>query len=62
MPSGLEVFRLGMDWLKARETPISGLTDRLEFTRGNWGMLARRGLFVISDADFQTIRAAMLQE
>jgi hypothetical protein len=62
MPSGLEVFRLGMDWLKARETPISGLTDRLEFTRGNWGMLARRGLFEISDADFQTIRTAMLQE
>ena len=62
MPSGMRVFRLGIDWFKATETPISELTDRLEFTRGNWGMLARRGLFEISDADFQTIRTAMLQE
>lgn len=52
-------YRLDIDWREATETPIASLTDRLEFTRGNWGMLARRGLFDISDADFQTIRAAM---
>ncbi|RCW80806.1 EVE domain-containing protein [Paracoccus lutimaris] len=62
MRPGQTGFRLGIDWLPARETPISDLTDRLEFTRGNWGMLARRGLFEVSGADFQTIRAAMLQE
>ncbi len=62
MPGGQTGFRLGIDWLNARETPISDLTDRLEFTRGNWGMLARRGVFEISDADFQTIRTVMLQE
>lgn len=62
MPSGMRVFRREIDWFNARETPISDLTDRLEFTRGNWGMLARRGLFEVSDADFQTIRTAMLQE
>lgn len=52
-------YRIDIDWREATETPIASLTDRLEFTRGNWGMLARRGLFDISDADFQTIRAAM---
>ena len=55
-------YRRDIDWQKATETPIARLSDRLEFTRGNWGMLARRGLFEISAADFQTIRAAMLQE
>lgn len=62
MRPGMPGHRRDIDWRAARETPISGLMDRLEFTRGNWGMLARRGLFEISDADFQTIRAAMLQE
>lgn len=50
---------MDIDWMPATETPIVTLTDRPEFTRGNWGMVARRGLFDISDADFQTIRAAM---
>lgn len=62
MRPGMLGYRRDIDWLPATETPISALIDRLEFARGNWGMLARRGLFVISDADFQTIRAAMLQE
>ena len=30
MPSGQTGFRLGIDWLNARETPISDQTDRLE--------------------------------
>ncbi|TRW98353.1 EVE domain-containing protein [Paracoccus sp. M683] len=59
MRPGMTGYRLDIDWREATETPIASLTDRLEFTRGNWGMLARRGLFDISDADFQTIRAAM---
>ena len=59
MRFGGQGYRIDIDWMPATETPIVTLTDRLEFTRGNWGMLARRGLFDISDADFQTIRAAM---
>ncbi|WP_299904996.1 EVE domain-containing protein [uncultured Paracoccus sp.] len=59
MPGGWTGYRIDIDWMTARETPIVNLTDRLEFTKGNWGMLARRGLFEISDADFRTIRAAM---
>ncbi len=62
MRTGQTGYRIDIDWLTARETPISQLTDSLEFTRGNWGMLARRGLFEVSGTDFQTIRAAMLQE
>ena len=62
MRPGMLGYRRDIDWLPAAETPISLVIDRLEFARGNWGMLARRGLFEISDADFQTIRTAMLQE
>lgn len=62
MRPGMLGYRRDIDWLPATETPISALIDRLEFARGNWGMLARRGLFEISDADFQTIRTAMVQE
>lgn len=62
MRPGLLGYRRDIDWLPAAETPISLVIDRLEFARGNWGMLARRGLFEISDADFQTIRTAMVQE
>ena len=60
MAPGRTGFRRDINWQKATETPIARLSDRLEFTRGNWGMLARRGHFEISAADFQTIRAAML--
>lgn len=59
MSPGQTGFRRDISWRKATETPIARLTDRLEFTRGNWGMLARRGLFEISAADFQIICAAM---
>ena len=62
MRPGMLGYRRDIDWLPAAETPISLVIDRLEFVRGNWGMLARRGLFEISDADFQTIRTAMVQE
>lgn len=55
-------YRRDIDWMQATETPIQSLSERLEFTRGNWGMMARRGLFEISGADFETIRAAMTKE
>lgn len=59
MRPGQTGYRLDIDWMPARETPIVGLSGKLAFTRGNWGMLARRGQFDISDADFRTIRAAI---
>lgn len=61
MLPGVTGYRRDIIWQQATETPIARLSDRLEFTRGNWGMLARRGLFEISEADFQTIRTAMLE-
>ncbi|NHF71852.1 EVE domain-containing protein [Paracoccus xiamenensis] len=62
MPTGQTGFRRDIDWMTATETPIQPLSEGLEFTRGNWGMLARRGLFEISGVDFQTIRAAMMKD
>lgn len=62
MAPGATGFRRDMDWLVATETPIAPLTERLEFTRSSWGLLARRGLFEITAADLQTIRAAMAGE
>ena len=62
MATGQIGYRRDIDWMAATETPIQSLSDGLEFTRGNWGMLARRGLFEISGADFQTIRAAMMKD
>lgn len=61
MAAGMTGYRRDIDWQKATETPIASLTGRLEFTDGNWGMLARRGLFEISQADLQTIRRAMVK-
>lgn len=55
-------YRRDIDWLAATEIPIVSLSDRLEFTRGNWGMLARRGLFEITEADSLIIRAAMVKD
>lgn len=59
MGAGQTGFRLDIDWDKATETPIASLTGRLDFTQGSWGMLARRGMFEISDADCAVIREAM---
>ncbi|MFD1797507.1 EVE domain-containing protein [Paracoccus aurantiacus] len=55
-------FRRDIDWLQATETPVASLSEGLEFTKGNWGMLARRGCFEISEADAQLIRAAMTKD
>ena len=62
MRTGQLGFRRDIEWLNATETPIASLTDQLEFTSGNWGMLARRGSFEISGADAKVIRAAMLKD
>lgn len=59
---GLVGYRRDIDWIPATETFIELLSEGLEFTRGNWGMLACRGLFEITGADFQTIRAAMTKD
>ncbi len=52
----------GNDWRAGPETPISDLMNRPDFFRDDPGMLARRGLFKVSGADFPAIRTAMLQE
>lgn len=43
------------------DAPIAPLLGELELTRGtpNWGMLMRRGLLPLSDADFAAIARAM---
>ena len=62
LANGQPVHRRDIDWMPATETAIESLSEGLEFTRGNWGMLARRGCFEISDADAKLIRAAMLKD
>ncbi|SIS65505.1 EVE domain-containing protein [Paracoccus saliphilus] len=59
MHGGAMGFRRDIDWLDATEAQLAELTQTLDFTRGSWGMLARRGLFEITDADRHVIRAAM---
>lgn len=59
---GDQIYRREMIWQKATETPIARLLDSLDFTRGNWGNVVRRGHFEITEADFQIIRAALLKE
>lgn len=51
--------RRDIAFLPAREVPLDDLRDELEFTKANWGMLARRGHFEITEADFALIRTAM---
>ena len=54
-------FRRNVRWFEASEAPIRPLLDELDFTRGNpsWGLILRRGLFQLSDADYGTIAQAM---
>ncbi len=61
MGGGFTPFRRDVEWVKARETPIKPLLDRLEFTAGksNWGYQLRFGLFPISAGDFALIAEAM---
>ena len=61
MGGGFTPYRRDVDWRDARETPIGGLLDRLEFTKGkkNWGYQLRFGLFEISEGDMLRIAGAM---
>lgn len=60
--SGSMAFRRDIDWITSTEVQLAELSQKLDFTRGSWGMLARRGLFEITDADSHVIRAAMTGE
>lgn len=57
--SGAQLWRRDMAWVPGREVPLATIEDQLAFTKGNWGMMARRGLFEISGTDFATISLAM---
>lgn len=60
MTPGTTGWRRDVHWIAgATETPIAPLTGTLAFTKGNWGMLARRGFFEISPDDAAIIRNAM---
>jgi hypothetical protein len=61
MGGGFTPFRRDVDYVDAQEAAILPLLDRLEFTRGkkNWGYAFRFGILEISQADFETIAAAM---
>ncbi len=62
MGSGFVPYRRDIAYLKeVREVPIRDVASELEFitSRGNWGMLARRGHFEIEMADLHRIAIAM---
>ncbi len=60
MPDGRVPFRRQLDYLSiAQELPIAHVSQQLAFTQGNWGLLARRGLFEIDHSDVQIIAAGL---
>jgi len=62
MGEGFRAYRRDVTWKKrAKETPIAGLLERLELTKGkkNWGYQFRFGLIEISVRDMATIARAM---
>jgi hypothetical protein len=54
--------RRRVSYLKAHETPIQPLLQKLALTRGrtNWGIAFRRSSIEISEDDFAIIKAAMI--
>ncbi|WP_091706102.1 EVE domain-containing protein [Microbacterium sp. cf046] len=54
-------WRRSVDFLDAREAPIRGLLDDLDFVedKSRWGYRFRFGVFEISEHDLGVIRAAM---
>ena len=54
-------WRRNMKFLPCQEVPIRPLIEELEFIRNKqrWGIVFRRGLFEIGEADFQKISRAM---
>jgi len=61
MGKGFRPYRRDVDWVRANETPIAPLLDKLELTAGkpNWGYKFRFGLIQVSPADFGLIAKAM---
>lgn len=61
MGGSVVMTRRDVEWLETKVAPIAPLLDDLEFTRGkqNWGFVFRFGVVKISDADRDTILAAM---
>ena len=58
---GFAPFRLGVDYLPARDAPIKPLIDELSFIRSksHWGAAFRFGFLRVPEADFARITAAM---
>lgn len=54
-------WRRKVDFLPCIETPIRPLIDRLDFIvdKKQWGFKFRFGVFAISQADFELLRAAL---
>jgi hypothetical protein len=54
-------WRRRVAFVPAQEAPIRPLLDSLSFVkdRRQWGMVFRRGLFEIPEADFRVIARAM---
>lgn len=56
---GFVPHRRDVRWLSRAVAPIRPLVGRLEFTRGAWGMLLRRGLFEVSGHDLSLLSEAL---
>jgi hypothetical protein len=54
-------WRRRVTFAASEETPIRPLLESLDFIRNkqSWGVIFRRGLFEIGEADFRTIARAM---
>lgn len=59
---GVTGFRRDMDWLPASEIRVADLSAQLDFTRGSWGLLTRRGLFEVTEQDRQLILNSMTEK
>lgn len=62
MSSGFVPFRRNVTFMPCREAPIRSLLDKLSFIedKTHWGYKFRFGMFEIPEADFETIRRAMI--
>ena len=54
-------YRRNVAYCRAVDAAIRPMLEELSFTKGNkhWGMILRRGLFEITDADYSLIAKAM---
>lgn len=58
---GVAGFRRDIDWLPATEIRVADLYAQLDFTRGSWGLLTRRGLFEVTEQDRMLILDSMTE-